>query len=84
MLTYLIVSTSHFTRGLKKLSGIDKERAQKVIEELVVDPYSYKELAGKFKEIRSASSSIKVRCEFSKLQSAVYSREKAPRPSVLL
>lgn len=53
-MTYFIVSTSNFARGLKRLSDIETRRAQQVIRELVVDPYSYKELAGKFKEIRSA------------------------------
>ncbi len=53
-MAYLIVSTSNFTRGLRRLSGIDKDRAQRLIQELVLDPYSYKELTGKFREIRSA------------------------------
>ncbi|MGI0079739.1 MAG: type II toxin-antitoxin system RelE family toxin [Nitrososphaerales archaeon] len=53
-MTYQIVATSNFARALRKLSGIDKLRAQKVIEELVTDPYSCKELAGRFKDLRSA------------------------------
>lgn len=52
-MNYSIVATSNFRRGLKKLSDIDKQRLQRLIEEITADPYTFKELAGKFRQIRS-------------------------------
>ncbi|MFI5419998.1 MAG: type II toxin-antitoxin system RelE/ParE family toxin [Nitrososphaerales archaeon] len=53
-MAYSIISTTNFTRGVRKLSTSDKLRAEKVVEQLISDPYSFKELAGKFKSLRSA------------------------------
>jgi mRNA-degrading endonuclease RelE of RelBE toxin-antitoxin system len=53
-LAYSLVSTGNFSRGVKKLSALDKIRAEKIVEELTLDPYSFKELSGRFKGLRSA------------------------------
>ena len=53
-MTYVIISTSNFDRGLRKLSGVDRTRSRKVIDDILRDPYSYRELSGRYNELRSA------------------------------
>ena len=53
-MAYALVSTSNFERGLRRLSSSDLDRAQDVVRGIVEDPYSFKELRGKFRHLRSA------------------------------
>jgi mRNA-degrading endonuclease RelE of RelBE toxin-antitoxin system len=53
-LTWALVSTANFERGLKRLSSSDLERARRTVEEIGNDPYSFKELRGRFRSLRSA------------------------------
>jgi mRNA-degrading endonuclease RelE of RelBE toxin-antitoxin system len=53
-LTWTLVSTANFERGLKRLSQDDLERARITLEDIASDPFSFKELKGKFKSLRSA------------------------------
>ncbi len=53
-MTYTLVSTNNFERGLKRLSSSDLGRARQTLEEIANDPYSFKELRGKFSDLRSA------------------------------
>lgn len=46
--------TANFERGLKRLSTIDLDRARTTLEEIAEDPYSFKELRGRFRDLRSA------------------------------
>ncbi len=53
-MSYTLVSTSNFDRGLKRLSKEEQPRARRTLEEIVKDPFSSKQLRGKYQEIRSA------------------------------
>ncbi|MBI4257502.1 MAG: type II toxin-antitoxin system RelE/ParE family toxin [Thaumarchaeota archaeon] len=53
-MTYSFVSTANFERGLKRLSSNDLQRARQTLVELARDPYSFKELRGRFRDLRSA------------------------------
>jgi mRNA-degrading endonuclease RelE of RelBE toxin-antitoxin system len=53
-LTWTLVSTANFERGLRRLSLRDLERARGTLEDIASDPYSFKELKGRFKSLRSA------------------------------
>lgn len=53
-MTWTLVSTANFERGLRKLSALDLRRAQRILEEITSDPYSFKELRGRFRDLRSA------------------------------
>ncbi len=53
-MTRALISTANFERGLKRLPSVDLDRARKILQEIVVDPYSFKELRGKFRTLRSA------------------------------
>ena len=39
---------------MKRLSSVDLERARRTVEEIANDPYSFKELRGRFRSLRSA------------------------------
>ena len=39
---------------MKRLSSIDIERSRTALEEIARDPYSFKELRGRFRDLRSA------------------------------
>ena len=45
-MTWALVLTANFERGLKRLSARDFERGRSKLEEIVADPYSFKELRG--------------------------------------
>ncbi len=53
-MTWTLVSTANFERGLKRLSSTDIERSRAALEEIARDPYSFKELRGRFRDLRSA------------------------------
>lgn len=53
-MTYTLVSTANFERGLKRLSSVDLSRARQTLEDIAKDPRSFKELKGRFKGLRSA------------------------------
>ncbi len=53
-MSYILVSTSNFKRGLSRLSNDEKLRARKTLEEISNDPYSFKQLRGRYQELRSA------------------------------
>jgi mRNA-degrading endonuclease RelE of RelBE toxin-antitoxin system len=39
---------------MKRLSSTDFNRSKRALEEITKDPYSFKELKGKFRDLRSA------------------------------
>ena len=39
---------------MKRLSSLDLDRARGTLEEIAKDPYSFKELRGRFRNLRSA------------------------------
>jgi len=53
-LSYALVATANFDRGMKRLSSTDFNRSRQTLEEIANDPYSFKELKGKFRDLRSA------------------------------
>ncbi|MGA2664197.1 MAG: hypothetical protein ABSF83_04565 [Nitrososphaerales archaeon] len=53
-MAYSLVSTANFERGLRRLSSADLDRAQELVRAIADDPYSFKELRGRFRELRSA------------------------------
>jgi mRNA-degrading endonuclease RelE of RelBE toxin-antitoxin system len=53
-MVYTLVSTANFERGLRRLSSTDLDRAYVLVQEIANDPYSFKELRGRFKELRTA------------------------------
>lgn len=53
-MNYILISTTNFSRGLKRLSKDDESRARKTLGEIVTDPYSFKQLRGRYQELRSA------------------------------
>ena len=53
-MSYLLVSTTNFERGMRRLSSGDLKRSRDVLNEIARDPYSFKELWGKFRGLRSA------------------------------
>lgn len=53
-MTWSLVSTANFERGLKRLSSVGLERARTTLTEIANDPYSFKELRGRFRNLRSA------------------------------
>ena len=53
-MSYALVSTTNFDRGMKRLSTTDFNRSKQALEEIANDPYSFKELKGKFRNLRSA------------------------------
>lgn len=53
-MTYALVATANFERGMKRLSSTDFNRSKHALEEIVNVPYSFKELKGKFRNLRSA------------------------------
>jgi mRNA-degrading endonuclease RelE of RelBE toxin-antitoxin system len=53
-LSYALVATANFDRGMKRLSSTDFNRSKQALEEIANDPYSFKELKGKFRDLRSA------------------------------
>lgn len=53
-MTWALVSTANFERGLKRLSQVDLVRARSTLQEISVDPYSFKELRGRYQDLRSA------------------------------
>ena len=53
-MSYALVATANFERGMKRLSSGDFHRSKQTLEEIANDPYSFKELKGKFRNLRSA------------------------------
>ena len=53
-MSYTLVATANFERGMKRLPSTDFNRSRQTLEEIVNDPYSFKELKGKFRNLRSA------------------------------
>jgi len=53
-MTWTLVPTANFERGLNRLSSLDLDRARGTLEEIAADPYSFKELRGRFRNLRSA------------------------------
>jgi mRNA-degrading endonuclease RelE of RelBE toxin-antitoxin system len=53
-LSYALVATANFERGMKRLSFTDFNRSKQALEEIANSPYSFKELKGKFRNLRSA------------------------------
>ena len=53
-MTYTLVATANFDRGMKRLSSTDFNRSKQTLEEIGNNPYSFKELKGKFRSLRSA------------------------------
>ena len=53
-MSYALVATANFERGMKRLSSTDFNRSKQTLEEIANDPYSFKELKGKFRHLRSA------------------------------
>ena len=53
-MSYALVATANFDRGMKRLSSTDFNRSRQTLEEIANDPYSFKELKGKFRDLRSA------------------------------
>lgn len=53
-MTWTLVTTANFERGLRRLSSVDLARARGLLEEIAKDPYSFKELKGRFRDLRSA------------------------------
>jgi mRNA-degrading endonuclease RelE of RelBE toxin-antitoxin system len=53
-LSYALVSTANFERGMRRLSSTDFKRSRQTLDEIANDPYSFKELWGKFRGLRSA------------------------------
>ena len=53
-MNYTLVSTSNFERGLRRLSSADLDRSRRTLNDIASDPYSFKELWGKFRGLRSA------------------------------
>jgi len=53
-LSYAPVSTANFERGMRQLSSVDFRRSKQILNEIVEDPYSFKELWGRFRGLRSA------------------------------
>jgi mRNA-degrading endonuclease RelE of RelBE toxin-antitoxin system len=55
-LSYALVATANFARGMRRLSYMDFNRGKQTLEEVASNPYSFKELKGKFRNLRSARS----------------------------
>ena len=53
-MSYAPVSTANFERGMRQLSSVDFRRSKQILNEIVEDPYSFKELWGRFRGLRSA------------------------------
>ena len=53
-MSYALVSTSNFERGMRRLSSTDFGRSKQLLVQIAADPYSSKELWGKFRGLRSA------------------------------
>lgn len=53
-MSYALVATANFDRGMKRLSSTDFNRSKHALEEIGNNPYSFKELKGKFSGLRSA------------------------------
>ena len=53
-MSYALVATANFDRGMKRLSSADFHRSGQTLEEIAKDPYSFKELKGRFRNLRSA------------------------------
>jgi mRNA-degrading endonuclease RelE of RelBE toxin-antitoxin system len=53
-LSYVLVAAANFERGMRRLSYSDFNRAKQTLEEVASNPYSFKELKGKFRNLRSA------------------------------
>jgi len=53
-LSYALVSTSNFEREMRRLSSSDFSRSKQPLAEIAADPYSFKELWGRFRGLRSA------------------------------
>lgn len=53
-MSYALVATANFDRGMKRLSSTDFNRSKQALEEIANDPHSFKELKGKFRDLRSA------------------------------
>jgi mRNA-degrading endonuclease RelE of RelBE toxin-antitoxin system len=53
-LSYALIATANFNRGMKRLSSTDFNHSRQTVEEIASDPYSFKQLKGKFKDLRSA------------------------------
>ena len=53
-MSYALVSTSNFERGMRRLSPADFRRSTDLSKEIASDPHSFKELWGKFRGLRSA------------------------------
>jgi len=53
-MTHALVSTSNFLRGLKRLSRDDQLRARETLKAIVQEPYSFKQLRGRYQDLRSA------------------------------
>lgn len=51
---YRVIITNPFDRGMRRLMPSDRERAQQLIKEIQTEPYTFKELSGKLKGLRSA------------------------------
>jgi mRNA-degrading endonuclease RelE of RelBE toxin-antitoxin system len=53
-LSYALVSTANFERGMKRLSSLDFRRSRQTLNDIAEDPYTFKELKGRFRNLRSA------------------------------
>lgn len=53
-MSYSLVSTSNFERGMRRLSSTDFRRSRILLSEIAGDPHSFKELWGRFRGLRSA------------------------------
>jgi len=53
-MTYNVAVTNRFRKDERKLDNKTRDRMYVVIAQLAQDPYSYKELRGQLKDLRSA------------------------------
>lgn len=53
-MSYALVSTSNFERGMRRLSPADLKRSRQTLNGIASDPYTFKELWGRFRGLRSA------------------------------
>ncbi len=53
-MTYNVAVTNRFRRDERKLDNKTRDRMYSSIEQIVEEPYSYKELKGQLKNLRSA------------------------------
>ena len=51
---YRIIVTNPFDKGMRRLMPRDRERARQLIEKIQAEPYTFKELSGNLRGLRSA------------------------------